>query len=107
MTNDQGWAPPIGSVEVEPGCWQTADSTVYVDPVVWEGWERDLQTRAARARAHEERCRIRHAAPTIADHRDALDGALNANHDLVAENDALVARVAFVEDILRAVLAER
>lgn len=49
------WTPPVGSVEVELGCWDALDGRTFVDPGTWAEWS--FRSPAGIARERERRRR--------------------------------------------------
>lgn len=113
MSTDRAWSPPHGSVEdiTEPGCWIAPSGDFYVDPATWQAWEADIAQRTARSVTCEQaRCRRENAnalrslkVDTLVEHIHSLEAHLDWTQAELA--DARV-QIAFVEDLLAAVLCE-
>lgn len=107
------WAPPRGSVEVEPGFWMTRNGSVYESPESTEAREAERDA-ALKAEGRDRREReVRERPALIARLRDRCEQletrAYLAEECLAAATQLLdekVEELAFADDLLEAVLAE-
>lgn len=113
MQANGAWSPPHGATgdPSEPGCWLAPSGDVYVDPATWQAWEADLAQRTDRSVTCEQaRCRRENAnalrnlkVDTLVEHIHSLEAHL---HWTQAELADARDQIAFVEDLLAAVLRE-